>query len=146
MGTSVIVGLLVIAGIWSVYLLPVVFGDRKSTPLSSAEEFDRWTHSMANVQRQSVAALTSSQREVIRQRRRRTLAILVSLVVVTLFMAWRSSSLPWLLGAFFFGSLTAVYLLLLTQMRQQREARLKLTHVSERPTEWEEPQIRVIAR
>ena len=146
MGTSVIVALLVIAGIWSVYLLPVVFGDRRSAPLNSTEDFDRWSHSMANVQRHSVTELASSQRELIRTRRRRTLIALASFTAASLFMAWRTGAMAWLLGALFFVSLTAVYLLLLAQMRQQRNLRLKLTHVSERPTEWEEPQIRVIAR
>jgi hypothetical protein len=31
-------------------------------------------------------------------------------------------------------------------MKQQRQWRLKVTHVSERPTEWDEPQIKVIAQ
>lgn len=145
MGTIVIVGLLVIAGIWSVYLLPVVFGDRKSAPMSSTEDFDRWTHSMANVQRQSVTELAASQREVIRQRRRRTLIALMVLTVGALVAAWRLNSLAWLLGASLFGTLTVIYLLMLAQMRARRNQRLKVTHVAERPTEWEEPQIKVIA-
>lgn len=145
MVTSVIVGLLVIAGIWSVYLLPVVFGDRRSTPMSSTEDFDRWSHSMANVQRQSVSELAASQREIIRQRRRRTLIALVMFTVGALFAAWRFQSLPWLLGASLFGTLTVAYLMMLAQMRQRRNQRLKVTHVAERPTEWEEPQIKVIA-
>ena len=145
MGTIVIVGLLLIAGIWSIYLLPVVFGDGRSTPMSSTEDFDRWTHSMANVQKQTVSELATSQREVIRQRRRRTLVSLVALTVGALFMAWRMESLPWLLGATLFGTLTVVYLMMLARMRQRGNQRLKDTHVAQRPSEWEEPQIRVIA-
>jgi hypothetical protein len=30
-------------------------------------------------------------------------------------------------------------------MKQRRLQRLKVTHVAERPTEWEEPQVKVIA-
>jgi peptidoglycan/LPS O-acetylase OafA/YrhL len=146
METSVIVGLLIIAGIWSVYLLPVVFGDRRDAPLSSTEEFDRWSHSIANVQKHSTAELASSSRDVVRQRRRRTLWALAGLTTVCLFLAWRQGSLPWLLIGLFFASLIALYLVLLTQMRQRRDQRLKVTHVAERPTEWEEPQVRVIAR
>lgn len=145
MPTIVIVALLVIAGVWAVYLMPVVFGDRRSTPMASTEEFDRWTHSMANVQKQSVAALAASKREVIRQRRRRTLLALGTLVVGSLVMAWRMDSLPWLLVGAFFAALAAAYLMMLAQMRQRRNMRLKVTHVAERPSEWEEPQIRVIA-
>jgi hypothetical protein len=146
METSVIVGLLIIAGIWSVYLLPVVFGDRKDAPMSSTEEFDRWSHSIANVQKHSVAELASSSRDVVRQRRRRTLGALGALTVFSLAMAWRTGSMPWLLGALFFLSLIVLYLVVLSQMRQRRNMRLKVTHVAERPTEWEEPQVKVIAR
>jgi hypothetical protein len=146
METSVIVGLLIIAGIWSVYLLPVVFGDRRDAPMSSTEEFDRWSHSIANVQKHSAAELASSSRDVVRQRRRRTLGALGALTVFSLAMAWRAGSMPWLLGALFFLSLIVLYLVVLSQMRQRRNMRLKVTHVAERPTEWEEPQVRVIAR
>ena len=39
----------------------------------------------------------------------------------------------------------ALPLVALAQMKQQRQWRLKVSHVSERPTEWEEPQVKVIA-
>ncbi|MCI0545418.1 MAG: hypothetical protein L0Z49_13410 [Actinobacteria bacterium] len=146
METSVIVGLLVIAGIWSVYLLPVVFGERRDAPLSSTEEFDRWSHSIANVQKHSVAELAASRRDVVRQRRRRTLGGLTVLTTISVFLAWRQGSLPWLLGSLFFASLIVLYLVVLSQMKQRRNLRLKVSHVAERPSEWEEPQVRVIAR
>jgi hypothetical protein len=146
METSVIVGLLIIAGIWSVYLLPVVFGDRRDAPLSSTEEFDRWSHSIANVQKHSAAELASSSRDLMKQRRRRTLWGLTTLTLACLVLAWGQASLPWLLGGLFFASLVALYLVVLTQMRQRRDMLLKVTHVAERPSEWEEPQVRVIAR
>jgi hypothetical protein len=145
MEASVIVGLLVIAAVWAVYLLPVVFSDRRGTTLSSTEEFDRWSHSMANVQRQSAADLAASSRDLIRTRRRRTLAILATLVVVSFGLAWYQGSLAWLLAGLFFGSLIGVYMALLSQMKQRRAQRLKVTHVAERPAEWEEPQVKVIA-
>lgn len=146
METSVIVGLLIIAGIWSVYLLPVVFGDRRDAPMSSTEEFDRWSHSIANVQKHSAAELAASSRDLLKLRRRRTLGALSFLTLVALAMAWRQGSMPWLLGGLFFASLIVLYLVVLSQMRQRRDIRLKVTHVAERPTEWEEPQVRVIAR
>lgn len=145
MEASVIVGLLVIAAVWAVYLLPVVFSDRRGTTMSSTEEFDRWSHSIANVQKHTAADLAASSREMIRSRRRRTLATLSGLTAFSLAMAWVQSSVPWLLIGLFFGSLIGLYLAVLAQMKQKREQRLKLTHVAERPTEWEEPQVRVIA-
>ena len=145
MEASVIVGLLVIAAVWAVYLLPVVFSDRRGTTMNSTEEFDRWTHSMANVQRHTAADLASSSKDLVRTRRRRTLAILGILAVGSFALAWTQGSVPWLLVGLFFGSLIGLYLAVLAQMKQKRQQRLKVTHVAERPTEWEEPQVRVIA-
>ena len=146
METPVIVGLLVIAAVWSFYLLPVVFGERSSGPINSTEEFDRWTHSMAYVQKQSAADLAASHRDIVRQRRRRTIVILGILTALSLFGAWYFNSMALLLAGLFFGSLIALYLAVLHQMKQRREQRLKVTHVAERPSDWEEPQIKVIAR
>jgi len=145
MVVSVIVALLVVAAVWAVFLLPVVFSDRRGATLSSTEEFDRWTHSMANVQKHTAADLAASSRDVIRTRRRRTLIALVGLAVVGFVLAWRLSSVEWLLVAMFFASLIGLYIAVLTQMKRRRDQRLKTAHVSERPTEWEEPQVRVIA-
>ncbi len=144
METSVIVGLLVIAAVWSVYLLPVVFSDRREGSMTSTEEFDRWSHTMADVQRHTAADLASSNRGVIRSRRRRTLVGLILLTTVSLGLAWYVNSLAWLLVGLFFTSLVGLYIAVLAQMRQRREARLKVTHVAERSADWEEPQVRVI--
>ena len=144
METSVIVGLLVIAGVWAVYLVPQLFGERREA-MSSTEEFDRWTHSMAYVQKHTASDLASSRRDVIQYRRRRALFILGGLATVSLVGAWYVNSLPLLLTGAFFVSLTALYLMLLAQMNQRRNLQMKVTHVAERPSEWEEPQVRVIA-
>ncbi len=144
METSVIVGLLVIAAVWSVYLLPVVFSDRREGSMGSTEEFDRWSHTMADVQRHTAADLASSNRSVIRTRRRRTLVGLIVLTAMSFGLAWYASSLAWLLVGLFFGSLVGLYMAVLAQMRKQRAARLKVTHVAERSAELEEPQVRVI--
>ncbi|HEY7469159.1 MAG TPA: hypothetical protein VIC07_06480 [Acidimicrobiia bacterium] len=146
METSVIVGLLLIAAVWSVYLLPSVFGDRQNAPKNSTEEFDRWTHLMADVQKRPYSHKAVNQRDVIRLRRRRTVAILVILALITAGLALWANSLPLLFLHLFFDSLIALYVAALAQMKQQRQWRLKVTHVSERETEWEEPQVKVIAR
>ncbi len=93
---------LVIAAVWSVYLLPVVFGERKES-ISSTEEFDRWSHSMAYVQKHTAADLAANHRDLIQRRRRRTLATLVGLAGLSLFGAWYLNSLPLLLSGLFFG-------------------------------------------
>ena len=144
MQTSVIIGLLVIAAIWSVYLLPSVFGDRQNAPLNSTEEFDRWTHLIADVQKRPYSKGEVGQRDVIRLRRRRAMAIMIGLALITAGLAWWQNSLPLLLVHLFIDSLIALYVAALAQMKQRRQWRLKVSHVSERP-EWEEPKVRVIA-
>ena len=143
MSTSVIVSVLLIAAVWGVYLLPKYFGDRQ-TSMNSTEEFDRWTHLMADVQKRSREG-GIKQRDVIRYRRRRTIALLLVLAGATGAMAIAQWSLPWLLVHLFIDSLIVLYLAALSQVKRRRQQRLKVTHVSQRPTEWEEPQIRVIA-
>jgi hypothetical protein len=143
MSTSVIIGLLVIAAIWSVYLLPSVFGDRRNAPLNSTEEFDRWTNLIADVQKRPYSKGEVGQRDVIRLRRRRAMAILVGLALAIAALAWWQNSLALLLLQLFVDSLIALYVAALAQMKQRRQWRLKVSHVTE--PEWEEPRIRVIA-
>ena len=145
MDASVIVGLLVIAAVWSVYLLPQVFGERRDAPINSTEEFDRWTHSIAHVQKQNTDVIASPTREVIKNRRRRTLTGLIALIAISLALAWYLNSLPLLLVGLFFGSLLGLYLTVLSAVQKSRLERQKVIHVAERPSEWEEPQIKVIA-
>jgi hypothetical protein len=145
MTTPLIVAALVIGAIWAVYLLPTVFGERGSASINSTEEFDRWSHSMAHVQKHTAADLAASHRDQIRTRRRRTLSVLAVLALGGFGGAVYYGSIPWLLGGLFFTSLTVLYITMLAQMKQRRLQRLKVTHVAERPTEWEEPQVKVIA-
>jgi hypothetical protein len=145
MTTPLIVAALVIGAIWAVYLLPAVFGERGSASMSSTEEFDRWTHSMAHVQKHTAADLAASHKDQIRTRRRRTLTFLALLAVVGFGASAYLKSTAWLLGGLFFASLFVLYVVALAQMKQRRLQRLKVTHVSERPAEWDEPQVKVIA-
>lgn len=143
--TPLIVAALVIGAIWAVYLLPAVFGERGSASINSTEEFDRWTHSIAHVQKHTAADLAASQKDQIRNRRRRTLIVLSALCLGSFAAYFYVGGLPWLLAGFFFASLVVLYIAMLAQMKQRRLQRLKVTHVAERPTEWEEPQVKVIA-
>ena len=72
------------------------------------------------------------------------MALLITLALVTAGLAWWQNSMPLLLVHLFVDSLIALYVAALAQMKQRRQWRLKVSHVSERP-EWEEPQVRVIA-
>ena len=145
MSASILVGLLLIAAVWSVYLLPSVFGDRRKAPINSTKEFDRWTHLMADVQKRTFSRGQVNRRDLVRWRRRRTIVVLIGLAVAAAAMAWWQNSWGWLLVQLFSDSLVLLYVAALAQMRQRRQWRLKVTHVSERPPESEEPQIKVIA-
>jgi hypothetical protein len=71
------------------------------------------------------------------------MAILVGLALAIAALAWWQNSLALLLLHLFVDSLIALYVAALAQMKQRRQWRLKVSHVSE--PEWEEPRIRVIA-
>lgn len=144
MQTSVIIGLLLIGAVWAVYLLPSLFGERSNSSMNSTEEFDRWTHLMADVQKRSSQGGRTA-RDIVRSRRRRTLGVLAAAAIATLALAVTQSSMAWLLINLFIDSLLVLYVVALAQMKARRQHRLKVTHVSERPKEWEEPQVRVIA-
>lgn len=145
MEASIIIGLLLIAAVWSVYLLPSVLGNRRDAPINSTEEFDRWTHLMADVQKRPMNRREVSQRDLVRRRRRRTVALLALLALSALALAWVQNSWAWLLVHLFFDSLILLYWAALSQVRQRREWRMKVTHVTERAPDWEESQVRVIA-
>ena len=145
METPLIVGLLVIAAVWSIYLLPSVFGDRREAALHSAEEFDRFTHLMADVQKRSRNEIVPESRNTVRARRRVVLGVLVLAAFATAATAFFQSSLGWLLIHLFVDGLLFLYIAALAQVKQRREYRLKVTHVSEQRPDFEEPQIKVIA-
>jgi hypothetical protein len=145
METSLIVGLLVIAAVWSIYLLPSIFGDRQEATLHSADEFDKFTHLMADVQKRPRSSIVPETRDVVRHRRRIVLGILVFAVAGTAAMALWQMSLGWLLINLTIDGLLFLYIAALAQVKQRRQWRLKVTHVSEQRPDFEEPQIKVIA-
>ncbi|HEX7100505.1 MAG TPA: hypothetical protein VF377_14845 [Acidimicrobiia bacterium] len=146
MHASLIVALLVIATVWGFYLLPSLMGDRRDAPLSSTEQFDRWTSLMADVQRRQYNASAASKRLTVRARRRRVLTVLVSLAVMTLAVAWWRNSLTWLLIHLAVDVLLALYVAVLIQIRQNHQYRMAVSTLPTRQAERKESQVRVIAR
>lgn len=146
MQASLIVALLVIATVWGFYLLPSFMGDKRSAPLNSTEQFDRWTSLMADVQRRQYSASASSKRLTVRARRRRALAVLVGLAGLTLAVAWWRNSLNWLLVHLAVDVLLALYVAVLVQIRQNHDYRVALDTLPERQAERQETQVKVIAR
>ncbi|HEY7564809.1 MAG TPA: hypothetical protein VIA81_07795, partial [Acidimicrobiia bacterium] len=136
---------LVIAAVWGLYLLPGMFGERRTTPLNSTEEFDRLTRLMADVQRRTYDAQLSSARDLVRIRRRRTVIGLVVVAVATAVAAWRLRSLNWLLIHIGVDACLAWYLAMLAQLRQRQMQRVASRYFGEGAPHWEESPVRVIA-
>ncbi len=146
MDAPFVIALLAIAAIWGIYLLPSFFGSRRDAPLNSTEEFDRWTHIMADVQRRPFNARRATTKDIIRARRRRTLTVLGLAAAATLAMAYARGSLNWLLVHILIDAGIAWYVAMLVQVKKQREARVAQTHAVVRQADLEEKQVRVIAR
>jgi hypothetical protein len=145
MDGPLIVGLLVIAAIWSIYLLPSVFGDRQQASLHSADEFEKFSHLMADVQKRPRSSIVPESRNIVRHRRRIVLGILIGAALVTAGVAFWQMSFGWLLIHLTIDGLLFLYTAALALVKQKRQWRLKVSHVSDQRPDFEEPQIRVIA-
>ena len=141
-----IVGLVLVA-LWGAFLLPEVLGSRKRAPLTTTQEFNRWTTRIATVQHPNGPAQVARNRVL--ARRRRTLFLLFSTAVVSLAVAiWLSSPEMLVVHVVLDGAI-AWYLAMLVQLRHQRAALAAVTPV--RPVSdgvrelKSEPDIRVLA-
>ncbi len=146
--TPLIVALLLIAGAWFWYLYPNLVGSRRDAPLNSTEEFDRWTHLMADVQRRAPAARVTSRRDVVKSRRRRSLVMLalgaIGAAVAALATEW-NDNLLWLVHAAF-DALIILFLGILAMIRQQQRARFARRYGETALQQSERAQVRIIAQ
>lgn len=140
-----LIAALVLATIWGIYLFPSISGGRKEAPLNSTEDFDRWTHLMADVQRRSMTPTRVTARDIVRTRRRRALGVLVVLAVATLVAAYATKSIGWLLVHLTVDAAIAWYIGMLMQVRHAQEARAAQVHVANRPADADSHQVRVVA-
>lgn len=145
MDAPILIAALVIATIWGVYLFPQLFGRNSTAPLNSTEEFDRWTHVMADVQRRASSGSMVSTRDAVRARRRRALAILLGLAAVTLVAAFLTGNIWFLLLHLAVDALVAIYVGVLLQVRQKEAGRMARDHLVERPHDADQPPIRIVA-
>ncbi len=145
MDAPILIAALVIATIWGVYLFPQLFGRNSSAPLNSTEEFDRWTHVMADVQRRTYSSNRVTARDSIRARRRRALTVLVGLAVATLSLAILLHSTVWLVVHLAVDALIAVYVGVLLQMKQRKAGRMAHEHLVERPHDADQIPVRIVA-
>ena len=140
-----LIAALVILAIWGTYLFPTIFGKRRSAPLNSTEEFDRWTHVMADVQNRTYAASSAATRGSVRARRRKVLGLMVGVAIVTLAVSFVTGSVWWLVVHLAVDALIAAYVGLLLQVKQQHATRVADKHVASRPHDADEPPIRIVA-
>jgi molybdenum cofactor biosynthesis protein MoaC len=140
-----LIAALVLATIWGIYLFPSISGGRKEAPLNSTEDFDRWTHLMADVQRRAMTPSRVTARDVVRSRRRRALVAWSSSRSVRWRLHTPCKSIGWLLVHLTIDAVIAWYIGMLMQVRHQREARAAETHVANRPTDADAPQVRIVA-
>ncbi len=145
MEAILLIGALIIAAAWGVYLIPNVTSGRRGTPLSSTEQFDRWTHVMADVQSRSYSLAQASSRNVLRRRRRRTLLALAVLAVLALGAALALSSIGWLIAHLALDAATAWYVGMLMQVKQREAARVANHHFETMSAAPEGPPVRIVA-
>jgi hypothetical protein len=140
-----LIAALVILTIWGIYLFPSFFGRRRNAPLNSTEEFDRWTHVMADVQTRSYAAGRVHTRDAVRVRRRRALAGLGAMAVLSLAVAFLTQAVWALVVHLAIDALVAAYVGVLLQMKQQKAVRVAQHHAVVRPNDADEPPVRIVA-
>ncbi len=141
-----IVGLVLVA-LWGAFLLPEVVGSRKKAPLTTTQEFNRWTTRIATVQRPNGPAQIA--RNQVLARRRRTLFLLLGAAVATLSIAIWLSAPEMLIAHIVVDGAVAWYLAMLVQLKHRRAALAAVTPVrpvSDGVREMKsEPEIRVLA-
>ena len=141
-----IVGLVLVA-LWGAFLLPEVVGSRKKAPLTTTQEFNRWTTRIATVQRPNGTAQIA--RNQVLARRRRTLFLLLGAAIATLSIAIWLSAPEMLIAHIVVDGAVAWYLAMLVQLKHRRAALAAVTPVrpvSDGVREMKsEPEIRVLA-
>lgn len=137
-----VIVLFFLAGVWATFLLPSVFSSRKDRPVESAREFTQLSaHLSAAGSGTSIEPLLTRRRVL--NRRRRTLAALISLALATLAVAIWRGSMALLVAHIAIDGVIAWYLAMLVQIRQRRETSFRVNLPNDE--EEHEPQVRVLA-
>lgn len=111
--------LLVIGGVWAIYLVPPMLNSRRETPLASTAEYSRIAARLNHVARDEMVTVTVTRSAVL-ARRRRALGILVVAALASLTMALTTSSLSWLFLHVTVDAGLAWYVAVLLQIKQTR--------------------------
>lgn len=145
MPNILLIGALITAAAWGVYLIPNLTSGRRGAPLNSTEQFDRWTHVMADVQSRSYSAAQASARNIVRRRRRRTLGSLVLVAFAAMVAALALSSVGWLIAHLALDAVIAWYVGMLMQVKQREAERVANHHLETIASTADGPPVRIVA-
>lgn len=142
--TPFIIALVIIAAIWGVYYFSNrTSGGGRVAPIASTQRFDQWTHVVADVQRRVYSV--DRERNLIRSRRRRALAGLITAAVATLLAAVLMASMNWLLLSLAVDAVLAWFVAMLLQVKERQANRVASRHLSTRPSQSDDVKVRIVA-
>ncbi|HSR45307.1 MAG TPA: hypothetical protein VLT15_08765 [Acidimicrobiia bacterium] len=119
--------ILVVVAAWGAFLLPEVIGSRKSAPLTTTQEFNRWTTRVASVQTPGGPAVVARNRVL--ARRRRVLFALFGAAILSLVVAIWLSAPSMLITHVVIDAVVAWYVAMLVQLRHRRNELALVTAV-----------------
>ena len=117
---SILIFLLVIGGVWAIYLVPPILNSRRETPLASTAEYSRIAARLNTVQNEGQPVGVAMSRKAVLARRRRTLATLAMAAGMSLILALTTRSLGWLFTHIAVDAGIAWYVAVLLQIKQSR--------------------------
>lgn len=117
---SILIFLLVIGGVWAIYLVPPILNSRKETPLASTAEYSRIAARLNSVQNEGQSVAAALSRNAVLARRRRTLATLAIGAITSLVLALTTRSIGWLFVHIAIDAGLAWYMAVLLQIKQAR--------------------------
>ncbi|MBK5269244.1 MAG: hypothetical protein JJE47_17615 [Acidimicrobiia bacterium] len=117
---SILIFLLVIGGVWAIYLVPPILNSRRETPLASTAEYSRIAARLNTVQNEGQPVSVGMSRKAVLARRRRTLATLAMAAGMSLILALTTRSLGWLFTHIAVDAGIAWYVAVLLQIKQSR--------------------------
>ncbi len=144
---SILIFLLVIGGVWAIYLVPPILNSRRETPLASTAEYSRIAARLNTVQNEGQPVGVGMSRKAVLARRRRTLATLAMAAGMSLILALTTRSLGWLFTHIAVDAGIAWYVAVLLQIKQSRTQQVIVPagSVSSAPVHGEPQPVRVVA-
>ncbi len=113
-----IIGFILLAGVWALFLLPKFFESRRHAPSASTRSFERSTALLAHVSARSTYAELMERRRILRRRQQILLGLGVA-ALAGLAIAILTGSVAWLIATLVVDTVLAAYITLLLQVKQR---------------------------